>query len=202
MRVVDNFLPDAELHLLRSAVLTRQFEWYYVDDVNFEEGICNDPQRPSVFQFVHPLFIGTDQLDVVLAPSSHDDDAAKHDIGHLNNDGECPHLYLLGPVLRRLDIMELVRAKMNLGVRDPSPRHAAFHSDYPDITTAVFYLNTTDGYTEFADGTTVAGIGNRLVEFDSNIEHTGVTHTDEQVRLVLNLNYRTGVPVAGSTATV
>ncbi len=30
----------------------------------------------------------------------------------------------------------------------------------------------------------------------------GVTHTDAQVRLVLNVNYRTGVPVTGPTATV
>jgi hypothetical protein len=185
MRVVDNFLPDAELHLLRSAVLTRQFEWYYNDDPNHEDGISNSPSRGSVFQFVHPFYISLD-----------------HEIEHLEADGGCPHLFLLDPILRRLDIGKLVRVKLNLGVRDPSPRHAAFHSDYPDMTTAVFYLNTTDGYTEFADGTTVAGIGNRLVEFDSNIEHTGVTHTDEQVRLVLNLNYRTGVPVAWSTATV
>jgi hypothetical protein len=185
MRVVDNFLPAADLDLLRSAVLTRQFEWYYVDDPNFEEGICNDPERPSILQFVHPFFI-----------------ASGHDVAHLNDYGECPHLYLLDPILRRLDIGELIRVKMNLGVRDPSPRPAALHSDYPDMTTAVFYLNTTNGYTEFADGTRVAGIGNRLVEFDSNLEHTGVTHTDAQVRLVLNVNYRTGVPVNSSTATV
>ena len=170
---------------MRSAVLTRQFEWNYVDDPNFEIGISNDPERPSILQFVHPFFI-----------------ALEHDIGHLDDSGGCPHLYLLDPILRRLDIGELVRVKMNLGVRDPSPRVAEFHSDYPDMTTAVFYLNTTNGYTLFADGTVVEGVGNRLVEFDSNLEHTGVTHTDAQVRLVLNINYRTAFPLETASGTV
>jgi len=97
---------------------------------------------------------------------------------------------LFEPMLERLGHPQLIRAKLNLGPRDTQNREAGFHVDYTNVTTAVFYVNTTNGSTKFADGTVVEGIANRLVEFDSNIPHTGVSHTDEQVRCVLNLNYQ------------
>lgn len=106
-------------------------------------------------------------------------------------DGERSWAYpLLEPILERLDYPNLIRAKLNLGPRDTQNREAGFHVDYTNVTTAVFYVNTTNGSTKFADGTVVEGIANRLVEFDSNIPHTGISQTDEQVRCVLNLNYQ------------
>jgi len=35
----------------------------------------------------------------------------------------------------------------------------------------------------------VESVANRLVEFDSNLEHTGSSCTDENIRVVINLNY-------------
>lgn len=99
---------------------------------------------------------------------------------------------LLKPIFERLGHPELFRAKLNLGPRDSKHTEGGLHIDVADHTTAVFYLNTTNGYTKFADGTTIEGIGNRFVEFDSNTPHTGVSHTDTQVRCVLNLNYKGG----------
>ena len=106
-------------------------------------------------------------------------------------DGERSWAYpLIEPILERLGHPKLIRAKLNLGPRDTQNREAGFHVDYTNVTTAVFYVNTTNGSTKFADGTIVESIANRLVEFDSNIPHTGVSQTDEQVRCVLNLNYQ------------
>ena len=55
--------------------------------------------------------------------------------------------------------------------------------------TAVFYVNTNNGYTIFESGEKVSSVENRMVIFDSNILHTGTTCTDERVRCVLNFNY-------------
>ena len=41
----------------------------------------------------------------------------------------------------------------------------------------------------FRGGTEVKGIENRLLLFDSHIEHAGTSCTDELRRVVLNINY-------------
>jgi len=63
------------------------------------------------------------------------------------------------------------------------------HVDYNDVTTAIFYINTNNGWTNFKNGDKVESVENRLVIFDSNLEHEGVTCTDEIRRLVINFNY-------------
>ena len=91
----------------------------------------------------------------------------------------------------RLNMASLVRIKVNLNPRTETVQvhNDAFHTDYPDITTAVYYLNTCDGYTLFEDGTKVNSVENRIVIFDSNMRHTGTSCTNESGRLVMNINY-------------
>lgn len=57
------------------------------------------------------------------------------------------------------------------------------------MKTAVLYLNTCDGYTEFEDGTRVESVANRFVEFDRTMKHGGVNTTNVPVRGVINFNY-------------
>ena len=56
-------------------------------------------------------------------------------------------------------------------------------------TTAIFYLNSNNGYTEFEDGTKVESVANRFVSFPSTLKHRGTSCTDENVRVVINFNY-------------
>ena len=65
-----------------------------------------------------------------------------------------------------------------------------FHVDTNEkCKTAILYLNTSDGYTEFEDGSRVDSRANRMVIFDSKLEHQGVTSTDQKARVVINFNY-------------
>ena len=57
------------------------------------------------------------------------------------------------------------------------------------MTTAVFYLNTNNGYTEFENGDRVDSVQNRLVTFPTNTLHRAVGQTDKDKRVVLNFNY-------------
>lgn len=57
-----------------------------------------------------------------------------------------------------------------------------------DCRTAVFYVNTNDGYTNI-EGEKVASVENRLVKFGALTKHTGSSTTDSQIRVVLNINY-------------
>ena len=59
-----------------------------------------------------------------------------------------------------------------------------------EMKTAVFYINTNDGYTEFENGVRVSSVANRVCIFDSNLNHRGTTHSEGgHQRVVVNFNY-------------
>ena len=98
---------------------------------------------------------------------------------------------LIIPILNNLDIRSLIRVKANMTIGDPNPEISGMHVDFPynDSKTSVFYLNSNNGYTLFEDGTQIPSEQNSIATFNSQIKHSGVTCSDEQVRIVINLNY-------------
>ena len=64
-------------------------------------------------------------------------------------------------------------------------------SDLGNLT-AIFYINSNDGYTEFEDGTIVNSIQNRILIFPGNLKHRGASPTDVKSRALLNINYFPG----------
>ena len=82
----------------------------------------------------------------------------------------------------------LIRAKAVLTPKTENPRFSGFHIDYPNMTTATYYLNSNNGYTEFRDGSRIESISNRMLVFDSNLEHQGITCTDKKIRVLINFN--------------
>jgi hypothetical protein len=51
-------------------------------------------------------------------------------------------------------------------------------------------MNTNNGYTYFEDGTKAKSVANRLIKFDNVMYHSGTTCTDENQRVVININYK------------
>ncbi len=94
---------------------------------------------------------------------------------------------IIHPCLQKLG-GKLIRAKAVLTTKTEHSRSSGFHIDYKDMTTATYYLNTNNGYTEFKDGKKVDSISNRMLIFDSNLEHAGITCTDEKRRVLINFN--------------
>ena len=92
--------------------------------------------------------------------------------------------------MNKVEAKKCERIKANLTFRTPTIEPALFHIDYPDGKTAVFYINTNDGYTEFESGVRVSSVANRVCIFDSNLKHRGTTHSEgENQRIVVNFNY-------------
>lgn len=107
-----------------------------------------------------------------------------------------PAFQFLKPILKKEDIMGLIRIKANLLIRteDIVVFDHAYHSDLGDdrndgVITSIYYVNSNNGYTLFEDGTKVESIGNRFVTFPCNMKHTGTTCSDEDRRIVVNFNY-------------
>lgn len=94
------------------------------------------------------------------------------------------------PIIDKINPRALVRVRANLMPKNDQNTEFGWHTDFNfDCTTAIFYLNSNDGYTLFEDGTKVESVANRFVSFNSLRRHTGVHPTNTQFRCFINFNY-------------
>ena len=99
------------------------------------------------------------------------------------------HFNILHPVLKKLGVKEIIRIKANLTLKQRDHIKSDMHIDFKDCKTAIYYLNTNNGYTLFDKGDKIHSQENRVVEFDSNLKHCAVDHTYTKYRIVINFNY-------------
>ena len=100
------------------------------------------------------------------------------------------HLDIWNPFMQQVGAKKCYRIKANLTFKTSTIEPAPFHYDYKDMKTAIFYINTNNGYTELESGVRVNSVANRVCIFDSNLKHRGTTHTEgDQQRIVVNFNY-------------
>lgn len=113
---------------------------------------------------------------------------------------QSPFFNNLGYILNQLNIFVLIRVRINLNHRLPTPHYSDFHTDVKGEavpwesgishwTTSIFYIDTNNGYTELQDGTRIESVANRLVSFPLSTPHRFVSQTDEQTRHVINFGY-------------
>lgn len=94
------------------------------------------------------------------------------------------------PVLEKLKVKALMRAKVNL-----YPNIGKFvendpHFDYEfEHQAAILYLNTNDGFTILNDGTKIESVENRVLLFDGSTLHQSTHCTNQKARLNINFNY-------------
>ena len=163
----DNFLSPQDFETIKNEVTATEFQW------SFSQHVDHPEEDPTPGQFVHTAYYGS-------VPGS-------------------DFYNRLAPILEhKLDCCCLYRIKLNLQPRLPFPFTYMFHSDLShdfeeDVashwTTAILYINTNNGFTEFEDGVKVESVANRLVMFPSNFKHRGITQTDEQTRIMINFNF-------------
>jgi hypothetical protein len=171
INIIDNFLePDEFAELQRKLFFpdeygNLQMEWCALPEVN---GHSSDDAETN-FQFIHMFY-----------------------------DDNCPQGtrtdYVL-PIIRKIpNILSLMRIKANLLTRTKEHVMHGYHVDYINAQglphkSAIFYCNNTNGWTQFKNGEKVECIGNRMVIFDGQLEHSSVSQTDDVFRVVINFNY-------------
>jgi hypothetical protein len=161
VKIIDNFLSTEIFEKLQNTLLGNNFDWYYNSYIDY----ANKPNKQ--FQFVHFFF---------------------------NNNWRGSNFNLIEPIINTIKPFSLVRIKANLLTKTESIIANQFHKDFEKInnlTTGIFYINTCNGYTLFKDNTKVESVANRFVSFDSQLEHTGTSCTDENIRVLINFNYFT-----------
>lgn len=167
-RVIDNFISQQESDNIRDFMLSGDMPWFFNNAIlDPDNDIRTHAKSPGEkdYQFTHQFYRN-------YAPSS-------------------DYFYsLLTPILEKINAKALIKVKANLSLGTEDPIEGGYHTDYDfDCKTAVYYVNTNNGYTKFEDGQTVESLQNRFVEFDSNTSHTGATCTDQKSRVVINFNY-------------
>jgi hypothetical protein len=162
-QVIDNFLSnDAFYELQQKTIYNTRFPWFY------NEGISGPVDSPILwdFQFTHLFY---------------------SDIS-----GQSPELKNLTALIEKINPSRVYRIKANLNPITDVTRQSGWHTDFGDelvCTTAVFYLNKNNGCTVFKNNERVESVPNRLLMFDSRLEHAGTSCTDSNFRSVINLNY-------------
>ena len=179
VQIFDNFLETKLFKPMQEILLGPNFSWVYNDKIVAEKynGIIQldnvdvvRHQDDYVFQFTHLIFVG---------PQGDWSDQT----------------WNITPVLNAIDPSAWVRIKINLGTRDPEHTMGGWHTDAKigtlstNITTAIFYMNTNNGYTLLETEEKIDSVENRLVVFPCDMLHTGVSQTDTKLRVTLNLNF-------------
>ena len=174
--VYDNFLSERHTKRLQGVMHGKSplglggnrhvdgFQWYQSDGIVSEDDV-------DKFQFIHPFYVDP------VNPS--------------------PAFGMITSVLMLLKPLTILKIRAKLLARTHEIEESDFHVDImgtteeklSQMTTAIYYVNTNNGYTEFEDGTKVESVENRMVIFPSNIKHRGASCTDEKVRMVINFNY-------------
>ena len=153
---------DEAVSLFRDLIFDQNFDWYY------NNGITGDNKPPGSYQFTHGFVVNDSIKDSTNFP-------------------------MVASIANSLECNKLLRIKANLNPRTIFNKSGGWHVDvegYPQIkNTAVYYLNTCNGYTKFKKGGKVKSVANRIVIFDSQLYHQGYTCTDQKRRVVMNFNW-------------
>ena len=159
LEVIDNFLPNYQFEKIEKKIMGQWFPWFYNDHAVYP--------KDGRTMFTHTFF--------AVNPPWNGEKSTQFD--------------LMMPCLEKLRCYGLHRIKANLTQGTVFHRKTGYHIDKKDIITAIFYMNTCNGYTRFKKGKNVKSVANRMVIFDSNLQHSAVTCTNSQRRVVINFNF-------------
>jgi hypothetical protein len=163
MKVIDNFLPEYQFKEIQSVMMGDCFPWFYNSSINEPDG---KGITLGDYQFTHQFY--DEQNGGIL--SSH-------------------YWSLFSFCINQLG--KPIRVKANLSPKTIFHRKGGYHIDEPNATTSLLYINSNNGWTHIKKRGKVKSIANRMVIFDSNLEHTGFTCTDQNIRVLVNFNFTT-----------
>ena len=162
MKVIENFLEDDFFESLKKLIIESEFSW-------FKRNHMVSDNDKTLGYFSHSFF-------------------NKYGVN-------CKHYdQFIIPILEKLNAHAVIQVRANLS---PSCFYkgikSEFHTDstHPSKT-AILYLNTCDGGTELKiddEIQLVKAEKNKMLIFDTNVEHRGTPSTDVDFRYIINFNY-------------
>jgi len=176
IKIIDNLLTPSYLKDLQNHFLSQNCEWYFNDNLTGDESYEN----LGSFGFVIKLhwdgyFVGSQTSILIKALTFTALDEVEKIL-------QCPQ--------------QIIRVRADMTLYNPLNYRHEVHTDFEDEhTTAIFYLNTSDGNTVIFDREgkkllkEVEPIENRLVIFDGLLQHTGHSPSTHKSRALINMNF-------------
>lgn len=160
--VIDNFLPSVEHSILKDAMMSLDFPWFFNSSVS-EAGQEHLPAYYFVHLFYTNYAVNSDKYKFII-----------------------PLIDKIKPkaIIR---IKANLYPNLGLGIKEIENQ---WHTDWPyPHKGAVYYINDNDGYTTLEDGTKIESKANRILLFDSSKLHKSSHCSDQKFRLTINFNY-------------
>ena len=163
-KIIDNFLNENELKTILKAINNNNFFWFLIEKANYNSD-------EGDFQFMH-TFIKN---------------------GQINSDffSYCKPIYEKIIQIYKKPI-HIGNARVNLFLKVDKKKGLGFHKDITDnknVFTFLYYLENSNGYTEFENGDIIESKKNRAVFFNSDLLHQTVMQTDVLFRKNININF-------------
>lgn len=165
IKVIKNFLPIENFTLIKQNLFSNDFSWYYRESMTYK-----DETNYENFNWEKPYFFH-----------------------FLFNENRARSTYF--PIIEKcidlLNVKALISIRCNLTLNYEKQYKCAWHKDKEyNCKTAILYMNTCNGYTEFKDEVKkIKSEENKIVVFDSKNIHRLVNQTDTKRRIVINFNY-------------
>ena len=174
--VYDNYLDPRDFKKIQSIMMDdSDFPWYWSEHTMRNQFQSDGTLLENNYQYVHIFMNKITLFENRLSK----------------------YITILQPLIELIGAVAWIRIKANANPRTEKIVISGFHQDVTERrllecepTTAIFYLNTNDGYTIFEeDGTKVNSVANRICFFPHWMYHSGTTCTNANRRIALNLNF-------------
>ena len=159
-KIIDNFLDKSYLENLKRVIFSPETPWFFRESLTLTGKSKDEPF------YNHCLYNEHESKSSLF----------KH----------------MGEILNKLNIVAINEIRINSMNSRKEQYECDWHVDrYFKCKTAILYLNTCNGYSilKTSPETKINTIENRMVIFNSEIEHKGVSATDTKRRLLINFNY-------------
>lgn len=162
-KIIKNFLSEKDFFHIKNIITGSEFPWYR------QKGIAElDLNNNAECYFTHIFYV--------------------------NYEINSQYFNDLSPLINKLiDSVKgetLIRMKANFYLRTEKIVEHDFHVDFNfDHKTAVYSINTNNGYTKFEDGSKAPSIENQIVKFNGGKKHKSTSCTDIFGRINIGINY-------------
>ena len=158
MKIIDNFLNEADHENIKNTIMGNTFPW-----------------------FIAPVLDETK------------DSLGGQELSHMfyqNYSWNSSYSNLISPIVEKINPVSILRVRAALIPINSFINREDWHIDLDvNCNTAIYYVNSNNGYTKFKDGTKVESVENRFLSFNSQELHTGSFCTDKNFRCLINFNY-------------
>jgi len=176
--VMDNLLPPDHNKKLENILIHQNFPW------NYSAGKVHVQDNDSYFVHI-----------AKRAPN------VSSDHKHIEKEIETEYWSYIYNFYDQLAIHCVARMQFNLNLPTTVVKPDCWHTDFTyslaeeNMMTAIYYITDSDGPTLFNQIGAVECKRNRAVVFKTGLLHAGCSHTTDNPRLVLNLNYYPTAPL-------